>query len=100
MADWVSVVGRVAGQSMADGVPYISQFARTDHARSAWTWGGRGIDLDGWAEWGAATVEEYAFWAPRACAAACARSVLLAHGHHPPPLGEMCRLMVEADIYV
>jgi len=81
-------------------VPYYAQIASPELAEEIFT---RGMDpvLDGrWAESGAATPQEYAYWVERACGVACLKMCVEALGGPRRTLLEWARMGVKRGGYL
>ncbi|MGH3826333.1 MAG: C39 family peptidase [Pseudonocardiaceae bacterium] len=81
-------------------VPYFSQFASPDLVTAFVEDTTPAKDDPRWAESGADTPEEYAYWAWRGCGIACLRMVLAARGETPPPAVPLARECLRHGGYV
>jgi hypothetical protein len=73
-------------------VPYYAQIASPELAESIFVHGMNPIHDPRWAESGAETAQEYAYWVERACGVACLKMCVEAAGGEKRPLIEWARL--------
>jgi len=81
-------------------VPYYAQIASPDLAEAIFVKGMNPIDDPRWAETGATTPAEYAFWVERACGVACLKMVVEALNGPNRSLIEWARLVSSRGGYI
>ncbi|MCD9145470.1 C39 family peptidase [Streptomyces albireticuli] len=90
----------MTASATAHPVPYYSQWESPDLV-PAFITGSRQVSTDPlWQKSGAATPEEYAFWAPRMCGVACLRMALDFWGLPVPPSVPLVGELQEAGAYI
>lgn len=80
-------------------VPYCAQLASEELAEAIFVHGLDPVQDPRWAESGAASTSEYAYWVERACGVACLKMCLEALGGPVRPLIEWARLGVQKGGY-
>jgi hypothetical protein len=75
----------------AYSIPYYAQIASPELAQAIFSGSMPAADDPRWAESGAETLEEYAYWSDRACGVACVKMVVEAFGGEVRPLVEWAR---------
>ncbi|MFE2346107.1 C39 family peptidase [Kitasatospora cineracea] len=82
-------------------VPYFSQYQSPHLVQEIAVGTKSAADDPRWARSGATSLEEYAFWAPRACGVACLRMALGFWRQGPPPAAmPLVRELLDAGAYV
>lgn len=81
MPSSLPIVGAVPRRVQRD-LPYFAQWASRELAADIITHQRRAEDDPRWAESGAASAAEYAFWSHNACGMACLKMLLAARGQH------------------
>ncbi len=81
-------------------IPYAAQLASPELAEAIFGGGMPAYDDPHWAESGAETPEEYAYWTDRACGVACVKMVVEAFGGSRRPLVAWARAGVALSGYL
>jgi hypothetical protein len=81
-------------------VPYYAQIASPELAESIFVNGMNPVHDPRWAESGAETPQEYAYWVERACGVACLKMCVEAVGGPKRPLVDWARLGLERGGYL
>jgi hypothetical protein len=81
-------------------VPYYAQVASPELAESIFVHGMDPVQDPRWAESGAETPQEYAYWVERACGVACLKMCVEAVGGPKRPLVDWARLGLERGGYL